>query len=76
MLTKLRHDFAGHYNRPDVFQVLVNRSAPKIYTVRGPGEAPALVGAAHERLAGTPPVLPGGWRAIEAPGGDDDGNVP
>ncbi len=25
---KLRHDFAGHYNRPDSFQVHVNRAAP------------------------------------------------
>ena len=30
---KLRHDFAGHYNRPDIFQVHVNRAAPQLYRV-------------------------------------------
>lgn len=47
ILTKLRHDFAGHYNRPDIFQVHVNRSAPRIYTVHAtadqlPGAEPAI----------------------------------
>jgi aliphatic nitrilase len=27
---KLFHDFAGHYNRPDVFQVRLNAQAPQI----------------------------------------------
>ena len=39
---KLRHDFAGHYNRPDIFHVQINRSLPKIYTVQTDSEAPAL----------------------------------
>lgn len=30
---KLRHDFAGHYNRPDIFQLHINRAAPHIYNV-------------------------------------------
>lgn len=34
---KLRHDLAGHYNRPDVFRLLLNRQpAPLIHTA-GPG---------------------------------------
>src|SRR5262245_48467411 len=32
---KLRHDFAGHYNRPDIFHLHINRSAPQLYTVHG-----------------------------------------
>src|SRR5262245_31675194 len=40
--TKLRHDFAGHYNRPDIFQLHVNRRAPHLYTVPGEAGADAL----------------------------------
>jgi aliphatic nitrilase len=29
--TKLRHDFAGHYNRPDIFQLWVNEHRPRLY---------------------------------------------
>ena len=39
---KLRHDFAGHYNRPDIFQVHVNRAAPQLYHVHND---PAALGA-------------------------------
>jgi nitrilase len=35
VLMKLRHDFAGHYNRPDIFQLHINRRAPQIYAVHG-----------------------------------------
>jgi aliphatic nitrilase len=46
VLMKLRHDFAGHYNRPDIFQLHVNRTAPHIYAVHGPEGAQFLPGAA------------------------------
>lgn len=32
---KLRHDFAGHYNRPDIFQVRINAAVPKMFGVAG-----------------------------------------
>src|SRR5215510_206236 len=46
ILMKLRHDFAGHYNRPDIFQLHINRTAPHIYAVHGPDGPQFLPGAA------------------------------
>lgn len=51
VLTKLRHDFAGHYNRPDVFQLQVNRAAPRIYTVYATPDQAAL-GATPDDIGG------------------------
>jgi aliphatic nitrilase len=57
ILMKLRHDFAGHYNRPDIFQLHVNRTAPHIYAVHGPdgllpGAAPETQALPEERPSG------------------------
>jgi aliphatic nitrilase len=73
---KLRHDFAGHYNRPDIFQVHVNRAAPHIYTVHGaeagkalPGNRAAAIGAASAPLS-----LPEAETSSSPDGRDDDPN--
>lgn len=47
---KLRHDFAGHYNRADVFQLRVNAEAPRIFEVeRGEASVPAGDGVGDDR---------------------------
>jgi aliphatic nitrilase len=52
VLTKLRHDFAGHYNRSDVFQLHISRSAPRLYTVHeaAPQPAPQALELPDEKL--------------------------
>jgi aliphatic nitrilase len=71
VLAKLRHDFAGHYNRPDIFQLQINRGAPHIYTVHGTREPAALEAPAQGQLPGAPPAIPdvtrSAWQAIEMP---------
>lgn len=67
---KLRHDFAGHYNRPDIFQLQINRSAPHIYTVAGARDQPALAAPAQDALPGAAPALPqvaGEWQSVNMP---------
>jgi nitrilase len=59
---KLRHDFAGHYNRPDVFQLRVNGRAPRIFEVEtgepDPRQLP-VPGLEQQRLDDgvSPPLL-------------------
>src|SRR5450756_1111623 len=55
---KLRHDFAGHYNRPDIFQLQINRSVPHIYTVYGTREHAALDAPAYGQFRDVPPAIP------------------
>src|SRR5712671_3115521 len=64
---KLRHDFAGHYNRPDIFHLQINRAAPRLYSVHGTD--PALASA---QAAATKPGMrpePGG---LPAPSDKDE----
>src|SRR4051812_47760954 len=53
---KLRHDFAGHYNRPDIFHLQINRAAPRLYSVHNETD-PALAAARAAALAGGPSGL-------------------
>jgi nitrilase len=52
---KLRHDFAGHYNRPDIFQMHINRAAPQLYRVHN--DPAALAAPTAGELPTPPPRL-------------------
>lgn len=71
---KLRHDFAGHYNRPDIFQLHINRAAPHLYRVHNES-ARALADSKPDMLPEPPKRL-----ADPEPGRNeitaDDGNPP
>ncbi len=65
---KLRHDFAGHYNRPDIFHLHVNRAAPRLYSVHGNGRPQALPGAEN----GAPRALARQNPLLQSPAAADD----
>ena len=58
---KLRHDFAGHYNRPDIFHLHINRAAPQLYSVHGgdkdAARFPARAAASKIEMAAGPSAL-------------------
>jgi len=56
---KLRHDFAGHYNRPDVFQLHLNGAAPQLFEVEGGTSTPAFPGSGQQQLLDNGDVAPG-----------------
>jgi aliphatic nitrilase len=72
---KLRHDFAGHYNRPDIFSLRINTSPPQIFgaldggtPAQWQGGPSALTGAQEQnRLEWTDPSI----RAIEELTGEE-----
>src|SRR5436190_9612411 len=64
---KLRHDFAGHYNRPDIFHLQINRAAPQLYSVHNERD-PALEAARTAALAAGPSAL------LAPPDGTPDDN--
>jgi aliphatic nitrilase len=77
---KLRHDFAGHYNRPDIFHLQINRAAPTLYSVHGseqhalPDATPARLAAATSALLTSPATSPSdGAPSLQKPD-DDAGN--
>jgi aliphatic nitrilase len=65
---KLRHDFAGHYNRPDIFHLHINRAAPRLYSVHN--DAAAL---SNEQTPALEQSGPGGLLEPPAANGSRDG---
>ncbi len=55
---KLRHDFAGHYNRPDIFHLEINRAAPRLYTEAGTPSQAAIGSGEAKPVAVTEPHEP------------------
>ncbi|MGD0024200.1 MAG: carbon-nitrogen hydrolase family protein [Xanthobacteraceae bacterium] len=58
---KVRQDYAGHYNRHDIFHLHVNKSVPNLYTVYGTevkSDPPAALahGLRHRARSSRPPA--------------------
>lgn len=69
---KLRHDFAGHYNRPDVFQLSVHLESTHLLDV---SPSPA-VGRPGDGSPADPPLEdPRSSRMLRAPGSGSDGGA-
>ncbi len=70
---KLRHDFAGHYNRADIFQLHVNRTAPQLFVQHGPAGDGHIALPRSDGADGLP-LLPPEQRRL-APRRDDEGEA-
>ncbi len=71
---KLRHDFAGHYNRPDIFHLHINRAAPQLYSVHGGDKGLPPPASANAPKLGT---TAGSNALLRSPGSttdEEDGN--
>jgi len=62
---KLVHDYAGHYNRPDVFTLTVNKAVPEIYRTCGERPSPPLEKQMEPDPVEGPKADEGGWKDEE-----------
>jgi aliphatic nitrilase len=65
---KLVHDYAGHYNRPDIFTLRVNSGVPTLFQL---AEAPLGPAPPAAEAVGLAAALPG--KSLSPPGGEGTG---